>query len=280
MTSNLDTTAITAEITNVINTNRANLPKGGRRQYGAAKWQNEKLAELGILHLMPQGFGHSDANAVIEAATTGKTTTIGWNGNGDADEFTTSGTTLFKLLNPAPVQPEPTPAPVVAEVVETETAIVEREEAAHAAHVLATLEPSEAELAEAADAEATEAARRAPDGIDAAVETAEREYDAAMNAVIDARIEYNDAKLCLRVADDTDREECMSRFEKAQNDMDAAILRQAHAKQSLELARLAREAGCETVKAFVLECIDASIYVWHADAAKELIVYRQRKAAE
>jgi hypothetical protein len=158
MTSNLDTTAITAEIINVIDTNRAGLPKGGRRQYAAAKWQSEKLTELGILHLMPQGFGHSDANAVIEAATTGKTTTIGWNGNGDADEFTTSGTTLFKLLNPAPV--EPTPAPV-AEVVETEATIVEREEAAHAAHVLATLEPSEAELADAADAEATEAARRA-----------------------------------------------------------------------------------------------------------------------
>ncbi len=257
MTSNLNTTAIAAEIINVIDTNRAGLPKGGRRQYPAAKWQTEKLAELGILHLMPQGFGHSDATAVIEAATAGKTATIGWNGNGDADEFTTSGTTLFKLLNPAPVQPEPTPAPVVAEVVETETTIVEREETAHAAHMLATL-----------------------DGIDAAVETAEREYDAAMNAVIDARTEYNDAKLCLRVADDTDREECMSRFEKTQQQMDAAILRHAHAKQSLLLARLTREAGCETVKAFVLECIDAGIYVWHADAAKELLDYRQRKAAE
>jgi hypothetical protein len=112
------------------------------------------------------------------------------------------------------------------------------------------------------------------------VEAAEREYHAAMNAVIDARTEYDYAKAWLSGAVWYNHDEAKSNLEKAIRELDAAVLRQAHAKQSLLLARLAREAGCETVKAFVVEAIDAGIYLWHADAATELLDYRKRKTAE
>jgi hypothetical protein len=111
-------------------------------------------------------------------------------------------------------------------------------------------------------------------------EAAEREYDAAMNAVIDARSSHTDAVRYMSGAVWYNHDEAKSNLEKAIRELDAAVLRQAHAKQSLLLVRLAREAACESVKAFVVEAIDAGIYLWHADAAKELLDYRQRKAAE
>ena len=42
--------------------------KAARKQYAVGKAQREELTTLGIIDLMPEGFGHSDAKAVIEAA--------------------------------------------------------------------------------------------------------------------------------------------------------------------------------------------------------------------
>jgi len=46
-------------------------------EYVAACWQIGKLTQLGILHLMPVKFGHSDADIVIEEATSGKKMVMG-----------------------------------------------------------------------------------------------------------------------------------------------------------------------------------------------------------
>jgi hypothetical protein len=57
--------------------------KSVRHQYAPAKHQIAKLTELGLLHLMPKGFGHSDAKVVIEEATSGKQTFITAYGEGE-----------------------------------------------------------------------------------------------------------------------------------------------------------------------------------------------------
>lgn len=62
--------------------------KAVRHQYAPAKWQIAKLTELGIIDLMPKGFGHSDASAVIEAATTQGTAVF--NAYGEGEEITAS----------------------------------------------------------------------------------------------------------------------------------------------------------------------------------------------
>lgn len=58
--------------------------KAARKQYAPAKWQIAKLTELGIIDLMPAGFGHSDACAVIKAATTKGTAVFNAYGEGEA----------------------------------------------------------------------------------------------------------------------------------------------------------------------------------------------------
>lgn len=45
--------------------------KMAREQYAVTYWQIGRLTDLGILHLMPAIFGHSDADAVIKNATRG-----------------------------------------------------------------------------------------------------------------------------------------------------------------------------------------------------------------
>jgi hypothetical protein len=54
-----------------------------RKQYPVAKSQTAKLTELGILHLMPEHFGYTDAAVVIEAATSGKTAVFNAMGEGE-----------------------------------------------------------------------------------------------------------------------------------------------------------------------------------------------------
>lgn len=58
--------------------------KAARKQYAPAKWQIAKLTDLGIIDLMPEGFGHSDADAVIKAATTVGTAVFNAYGEGEA----------------------------------------------------------------------------------------------------------------------------------------------------------------------------------------------------
>lgn len=83
--------------------------KAARKQYAPAKWQIAKLTELGIIDLMPAGFGHSDADVVIKAATTEKTAIFNAYGEGE----TVLATDLYKAINEA----EP-------EVTETKTFVV------------------------------------------------------------------------------------------------------------------------------------------------------------
>lgn len=82
--------------------------KAARKQYQPAKWQIAKLTELGILDLMPKGFGHSDADAVIKAATTKGTAVFNAYGEGEeiaatdlnqAIEETKTETIEIELLN-------------------------------------------------------------------------------------------------------------------------------------------------------------------------------------
>lgn len=100
----MNTEAIKAEITNVIAAFRDSLPPKHKRQYNAAKWQIERLTELGIIELMPTGFQHGDAGAVIKAAESATSADAARNAGGDFDVWTTSASELYKLLNE---QPEP-----------------------------------------------------------------------------------------------------------------------------------------------------------------------------
>lgn len=96
--------AIKTEISNIIDQHQKQIRHA--RQYAPAKWQVTKLTELGIIDLMPAKFGHSDASAVIEAATAAKTAVM--NAYGEGDEIAASK--LYKLMNEKPA-PEPTPEP-------------------------------------------------------------------------------------------------------------------------------------------------------------------------
>lgn len=56
--------------------------KAARKQYAPAKHQIATLEQLGIIDLMPKGFGHSDAKAVIEEAQRGESTVMNAYGEG------------------------------------------------------------------------------------------------------------------------------------------------------------------------------------------------------
>lgn len=61
--------AVKNEIQNIISDLHKRIGgKAARKQYAVGKAQLVTLTELGIVDLMPEGFGHSDAKAVIEAA--------------------------------------------------------------------------------------------------------------------------------------------------------------------------------------------------------------------
>lgn len=57
--------------------------KAARKQYPAGKAQIVTLSELGIINLMPKGFGHSDAAAVIAEANRVKTAVFNAYGEGE-----------------------------------------------------------------------------------------------------------------------------------------------------------------------------------------------------
>jgi hypothetical protein len=66
----MNASKVRSEIEKVIAENRSHMhPKQVRKQYAPGKAQLAKLTELGILDYMPAGFGFSDADAVIRAAT-------------------------------------------------------------------------------------------------------------------------------------------------------------------------------------------------------------------
>lgn len=94
--------AITTEVTKIVTELRSSLPKGGRKQYPAAKHQIATLTELGLIEAMPRGFGYQDAAEVIRQATSGARVEGAMNASGEGEEWTTEATALFKLLNPAP----------------------------------------------------------------------------------------------------------------------------------------------------------------------------------
>lgn len=58
--------------------------KAVRRQYEPARHQIATLTDLGLIDLMPTGFGHGDAKVVIEAATA---TTGGFNAYGEGETW-------------------------------------------------------------------------------------------------------------------------------------------------------------------------------------------------
>lgn len=103
----MDGEAVKAEIQNVINELHERIGrKAARKQYPIAKWQIAKLTELGILDLMPIGFGHSDAGAVITAATSGATAVF--NAYGEGEDIPASA--LHSAIHAADSESEPAPA--------------------------------------------------------------------------------------------------------------------------------------------------------------------------
>lgn len=102
-----DQTAIKNEIARIITELHEKIGgKAARKQYQVGKAQREQLQALGIIDLMPAGYGFSDAKAVLEAATDGPREIGGKTAEGEGDSYVTSGSALWKLLNPAP-EPEP-----------------------------------------------------------------------------------------------------------------------------------------------------------------------------
>ncbi len=88
--------AVRAEIEKTIsNLHRRIGPKAIRKQFAAGKAQKELLANLGIIDLMPAGFGHSDARAVIDEAYKSKSAAM--NRYGEGEEIGASK--LYTLLH-------------------------------------------------------------------------------------------------------------------------------------------------------------------------------------
>lgn len=91
--------AVRTEIESII----SEVSQPARKQYPAAKHQEQTLRELGILELVPTRragkIGYSDAAAVIEAATTGKRQVGGFNAYGEGDVTDAPASKLYQLLN-------------------------------------------------------------------------------------------------------------------------------------------------------------------------------------
>jgi hypothetical protein len=81
--------------------------KAARKQAPVAKHQIKTLTELGILELMPKGFGHGDARVVIEAAQDAGGKQIGgFNAYGEGDVTTSHASALYQAINEIEPQPE------------------------------------------------------------------------------------------------------------------------------------------------------------------------------
>jgi hypothetical protein len=106
----MNTEAVRTEIKSIISALHKQLGKFARKQYPVAKWQVERLTALGIIDLMPSGYGHSDAAQIIKAAEDAARRI--WDGGdefGDYENY--PGSSLWQLLN-QPVASEPTPEAV------------------------------------------------------------------------------------------------------------------------------------------------------------------------
>lgn len=90
--------AVKAEILNVIADAHTRMTgRQIRKQYAPGKAQIATLTELGILDYMPEGFGFSDADAVIRAASASASAIM--NAYGEGEEVPASA--LNKALNEA-----------------------------------------------------------------------------------------------------------------------------------------------------------------------------------
>lgn len=98
--------AVKAEIQNVITEARSHMtPKQIRKQYAPGKAQQQALTDLGIIDLMPEGYGFSDAAAVIRAAREAVSGEVSAYGEGEG-----TASKLYTLLNEIdPEQPRPYP---------------------------------------------------------------------------------------------------------------------------------------------------------------------------
>ena len=98
----MNTQAVEAQIAQIIANKHSRMTgKQIRQQYPVGKAQSAKLTELGIIDLMPSGFGFSDADAVIAEATSGVSGHVTAYGEGEDGP----ASTLYTLLH----SPEPTP---------------------------------------------------------------------------------------------------------------------------------------------------------------------------
>jgi hypothetical protein len=91
----MNTEKVQQEITAVLTT----VKQASRKQYPVAKHQITSLTELGILELMPRGFGYTDAAVVIEAARDGGKLAGGMNAAGEGDVVRTNASALYLALN-------------------------------------------------------------------------------------------------------------------------------------------------------------------------------------
>ena len=85
--------AIKTEISNIVSEFRSSIRHS--RQYPMAKWQSEKLAELGLSEYLPAGIQHGDAGEIIKAAENNGGGAF--NAYGEGEEW--RGSKLNQLLN-------------------------------------------------------------------------------------------------------------------------------------------------------------------------------------
>lgn len=96
----MNTETVKQEITNILST----VSQPSRKQYPVAKHQIATLTELGLIELMPVGFGYTDAATVISAAQD-----AGGKQIGEGDTATSSeASVLFQLLNAVEIPVSPT----------------------------------------------------------------------------------------------------------------------------------------------------------------------------
>lgn len=92
----MNTETVKNEIQKIITENRNRIGgKAARKQYAPGKAQIAELTMMGIVGLMPKGYGFADASAVLSEAKQSKTAVM--NRAGEGEEIAAS--VLYTLLN-------------------------------------------------------------------------------------------------------------------------------------------------------------------------------------
>lgn len=128
----------TDKVKSIIATIVADTQRKYRKQYASAVWQDTKLKELGIFDLMPKGFRHSDADAVLKAAQQGEGYTGGFDAYGEGYDVRIDAHPLYQAMNEVEVVEEPAVVASSAEVAATSTRTVRQPKTTSATGIVNT----------------------------------------------------------------------------------------------------------------------------------------------